>query len=181
MASSQHFFSGGFNASAPAPQLARGDGATQAEALQILTSLDDFRVAVRRAAAGAQRLISVYTADLEPLVYDEPQFLEITKRFVLGRSFAKIRVLVHEPLRLIGNTNRFVAMSRRLSSYIEIRTAAPQFANDRSAMFIADANAIVYRTRANTWEGVAGFSHPPIARQHLQDFDEMWIASAPET
>ncbi len=178
----QHFFSGGFNASAPLPQLARGASATpEVEALQVLTSLEDVRAAVRRAAAGAQRLMSIYTADLEPAVYDEPQFLEIVKRFVLSRNFAKVRVLVHEPLRLIGNTNRFVAMSRRLSSYIDIRTAAPRFAHDRSAMLIADSNAIVYRTKASSWEGVAGFSQPPIARLHLQDFDEMWIASAPET
>lgn len=179
---SPHFFSGGFNAPATTPALlGRGSAETPAEALQVLTCIDDVRVAVRRVAGSAQRLLSIYTSDLEPPVYDEAQFLEIIKRFVLSRNFAKVRVLVHEPLRLIGNTNRFVAMSRRLSSYIEIRTAAPQFAHNRSAMMIADSRAIMYRTQAARWEGVAGYNQPPIARLHLQDFDEMWIASAPET
>ena len=183
MSPPQHFFSGGFNGViAPPTVLARGTpAAAVGEALQLLTSIDDVRAAVRRVGASAQRLMSIYTADLEPAVYDEAAFLEIIKRFVLSRSFAKVRVLVHEPLRLIGNTNRFVAMSRRLSSYIEIRTAAPQFAHNRSAMLIADSNAIMFRTQASRWEGIAGFNQPPIARLHLQDFDEMWIASAPET
>ena len=164
----------------PAPLLARGSAAPPGEALCMLTSLEDVRIAAKRAAASAQRLMSIYTADLEPDVYDQPAFLEIVKRFVLGRSFAKVRVLLHEPLRLIGNTNRFIAMSRRLTSYIELRTAAPEFRNRRGAMLIADDRAIVYRTRADTWEGIAGFNQPPIARLHLQEFDEIWTGSAPE-
>ena len=164
---------------APPTLLARGTG-SPGESLSILTSLEDVRAAVSRAAGGAQRLISIYTADLEPGVYEQPAFLEIMKRLVLGRRYARIRVLVHQPLRLIGNSNRFVAMSRRLTSHIEIRTVVPQFAQRRCAMMIADDRAIVFRTHADRWEGVAGFNQPPIARLHLQEFDEMWLASAPE-
>jgi hypothetical protein len=181
MGAPQHFFAGAFTGTlAPPTLLGRGAPAPVSEALQVLTSLDEVRVASRRAASMAQRLMSIYTADLEPQVYDQPAFLEIIKRFVLSRSFAKVRVLVHRPLRLIGNTNRFVAMSRRLSSYIEIRVAATQFAERSSAMLISDSNAIVYRTQAARWEGIVGFNQPPVAKLHLQDFDEMWIASAPE-
>lgn len=164
---------------APPSLLARGTG-TPGESLSVLTCLDDVRAAARRAAAGAQRLMSIYTADLEPDVYEHPAFLEIVKGLVLGRRYARIRVLVHEPLRLIGNSNKFVAMSRRLTSHIEIRTVTAQFAQRRCAMLIADDRAIVYRTRADSWEGVAGFNQPPITRLHLQEFDEMWLASAPE-
>jgi hypothetical protein len=164
----------------PGPMQLRNAPPPPVEALSLLTSLEDVRIAARRTAASAQRLMSIYSSDLEPEVYDQPAFLEIVKRFVLGRSFAKVRVLVHEHLRLIGNTNRFVAMSRRLSSYIEIRVVAPTYQHRRSAMLIADDRAIVYRTRASSWEGVAGFNQPPVARLHLQEFDEMWVASAPE-
>lgn len=180
MFAAQHHFSGGFNAGVPLPAPGSGGNAQATiEGLQVLTSLEDVRFATRRAALGAKRLVSIYTPDLEPQLYDEADFLEIIKRFVLGRSFAKARVLTHEPLRLVGHTNRFAVMSRRLSGCIEIRTVAARFAHDRSAFLIADGNAIVFRTRASSWEGVAGFDQPPVARLHLQDFDEMWIASAP--
>jgi hypothetical protein len=39
----------------------------------------------------------------------------------------------------------------------------------------------MFRTQAAGWEGIAGFNQPPIARLHLQDFDEMWIGSPPLT
>jgi hypothetical protein len=172
MAVPYHFLSTGqTGAIAPPNLLARGSAPVAGEALQVLTSIDDVRAAVKRVAAGAQRLMSIFTEDLEPDVYDQAPFLDIIKRFVLSRNFAKVRVLTHRPLQLIGNSNRFVAMSRRLSSYIEIRTANPVYANRVSAM---------YRTRAQQWDGVAGFNQPPIARLHLAEFDEMWIGSPPE-
>jgi hypothetical protein len=179
MAVPYHFLSTG-QTGVPPNLLARGPAPVAGEALQVLTSIEDVRAAVKRVASGAQRLMSLFTEDLEPDVYDQAPFLDIIKRFVLSRNFAKVRVLTHRPLQLIGNSNRFVAMSRRLSSYIEIRTANPIYANRVSAMLIADSKAIMYRTRARQWEGVAGFNQPPIARLHLAEFDEMWIGSPPE-
>jgi hypothetical protein len=163
---------------APPPVMTRAD--PTAEALSMLTSMEDVRGAVRRAAAGAQRLMSILTEDLEPDVYDHPVFLETVKKFVLSRSFAKVRVLLHDASRMIGNSNRFIAMSRRLASCIEIRIVAPAYRASTQALLLADEKAIVYRPRYDSWEGVAGFNQPPIVRMHLQEFDQMWLASAPE-
>ena len=92
-----------------------------AETLTVLTSLAEVRGSVTEVAATAQRLISIYTPDLEPDLYDQTPFLEVIKHFVLTRSFAKVRVLLAEPTRVMRDSNRFVAMGRRLSSCIDIR------------------------------------------------------------
>ena len=42
-------------------------------------------------AKSAQRLLSIFTQDLEPLIYGEEPFLEAIKRLVLARSYAKVR------------------------------------------------------------------------------------------
>ncbi len=65
--------------------------------------------------------MSIYTPDLEPQLYDQTEFLDIVKRFVLGRNFAKVRVVLGDGSRLLRDGNRFVAMGRRLTSYIDIR------------------------------------------------------------
>jgi hypothetical protein len=163
---------------APPPVLTRAE--PDSEALCMLTSMEDVRGAVRRAASGAQRLMSILTEDLEPEIYDHPVFLDTVKRFVLSRSFAKVRVLLHDASRMIGNSNRFVGMSRRLASCIEIRVVAPAWRAAPQALLLADETAIVYRPRSDSWDGVAGFNQPPIVRMHLQEFDRMWVASAPE-
>ena len=148
------------------------------ETLAVLTSLAEVRAAVNEIAATAQRLISVYTPDLEPDLYDQSAFLEVIKHFVLTRSFAKVRVLLAEPTRVMRDSNRFVAMGRRLSSCIDIRYGAAQTQQRASAYLIADDRAIVYRMRADTWDGVADIDNQTAARLYLQEFDQVWNASA---
>ncbi len=150
------------------------------EALHVIGTLEEVRSATDTVAASAQRLISIMTPDLEPEIYDQGSFLEIIKRFVLGRSFAKVRVLLRDQARLANGANRFIAMAHRLTSYLEIRVRAPQYRELTAAYCIADDRAIVYRLRADRAEGIAGFNNPPIARQYLQEFDAVWLASAPE-
>jgi hypothetical protein len=150
------------------------------DTLAVLTSLAEVRAAVNEIAATAQRLISIYTPDLEPDLYDQSAFLEIIKHFVLTRSFAKVRVLLAEPTRVMRDSNRFVAMGRRLSSCIDLRYVAAQSQQRASAYLIADDRAIVYRMRADTWDGVADIDNQTAARLYLQEFDQVWNASAAE-
>lgn len=153
-------------------------GRQRPETLAVLTSLAEVRAAANVIAAGAQRLISIYTPDLEPDLYDQTAFLEVIKHFVLTRSFSKVRVLLAEPTRVMRDSNRFVAMGRRLSSCIDIRYVTAHAPQRASAYLIADDRAIVYRMRADTWDGVADANNPQAARLYLQEFDNIWNVSA---
>lgn len=150
------------------------------ETLHVLTTFEEVRAATETVAASGQRLISIMTPDLEPEIYDQAALLETIKRFVLGHSFAKVRVLMRDQARLSNGANRFIAMAHRLTSYLEIRIRAAQYRELTAAYCIADDRAIVYRVRADRAEGIAGFNNPPIARQYLQEFDAVWQASAIE-
>lgn len=148
--------------------------------VRVISSLEEMRAAVDAVAASAQRLMSIYTPDLEPDLYDQNGFLEIVKRFVLARRFAKVRVLLSDSGRLLRDNNRFVAMGRRLTSCIDIRPAVSTAPQRARAFLIADDRAIVYRVHADRWDGVADLANTPVARQYLDEFDEIWQASAPD-
>jgi hypothetical protein len=184
MGVSQYYFAGqsaGITANGvPATVLGRG-GQTRAapEPLQVLTTLDDVRAANRRALSIAQRLVSIYTCDLEPRLYEHEPFLDAVQRFLLSHSFAKIRLLTQRSVPYT-TPHKLAAMRRRLSGHIEVRCVAQQFASRSHGMLIADSRAIVYRSQAPGYEGVAGFEQPPIAKLYLAEFDEMWLASAPK-
>jgi hypothetical protein len=151
---------------------------TDQNQIRVISSLEEMRAAVEAVAASAQRLMSIYTPDLEPELYDQNGFLEIVKRFVLARRFAKARVLLSDTTRLLRDNNRFIAMGRRLTSCIDIRPATGDARQRASAYLIADDRAIVYRVHPDRWDGVADLDNPPIARQYLDEFDEIWHASA---
>jgi hypothetical protein len=182
MGGPQYFFAGTV-AGSQAPVTVLGRGGTRPvdapEPLQVLSTLDDVRAASRRAVSGAERLISIFTLDLEPQLYEQPAFLDLVKRFLLSHSFAKVRLLTQRAVPYTS-PHKLAAMRRRLSGHIEIRTLNPQYAARTSGMLIADARAIVYRAQVGSWDGVAGYNQPPIARLYLQEFDEMWIASVPK-
>jgi hypothetical protein len=145
--------------------------------VRVIGTIDEMRAAIDVVAASAQRLMSIYTPDLEPELYDQNAFLEIVKRFVLARRFAKVRVLLADSGRLVRDNNRFVAMGRRLTSCIDIRPAIATSAQRACGYLIADDRAIVYRVHSDRWDGVADLNNPPVARQYLDEFDEIWHAS----
>ena len=87
----------------------------------ILSTLDEYRAAVAEIAKRANRSLSIYTPNLEPLIYDQDMFLEPLKRLVLARGHARLRVLISDPARVMREGNRFMQMARRLTSFIELR------------------------------------------------------------
>jgi hypothetical protein len=143
---------------------------------QVLTTVEEVRAAVIQVTGVANRTLSILTHDLEPEVYDHDDFLETLKKFILARTFARVRVLILEPTRVVLSASRFVAMGRRLNSYIEFRRALPDLAEHPEAFFIADEHALVYRARAETWDGVSDTYEPAVARMYLSKFEALWNA-----
>ena len=145
---------------------------------ELLSGKEEIRAAVVAATANARRALAILTPDLEPEIYDQEVFLDALKRFILARSFARVRVLITQPSRTLKSGNNFVAMARRLNSYIEFRHLKPELGERRDAFFIADEQSIVYRARIDTWDGISDTCEPAVARYYLDNFDELWHACA---
>lgn len=144
---------------------------------RVVSGKKDFAEAVADVAAMANRSLAIFTPDLEHGVYDTARFLEAIKRLVLSRSHARIRVLISDTGRIQHNVNRFLHVGRRLSSFIEFRELGESFRARADAFMIADQSALVYRVRAERWEGIADTSEMRMARRYLAEFDEMWQRS----
>jgi hypothetical protein len=143
----------------------------------ILSSFEDTRVAATAIANVAKRTLAILTPDLEPGIYDDYDFLEVAKRLVLSKRYAKIRVLVSDPARANRNGNRFIGVARRLNTYIAIRNAHEDYRGHREAFMIADDNALLYRVDAARWEGIADSYDPVVTRRYLDLFDTIWNIS----
>jgi hypothetical protein len=148
---------------------------------RVLTTKEETRAAIVEVAGQANRGLAILTPDLEPDIYGHDDFLEMLKRFVLARSFARIRVLIADPQRALKTGNRFVEMGRRLNSYIEFRNLKPEHRNHHEAFCIADDIAIAYRARSDSWDGMSDTYEPAVARMYLTLFDELWQALSTDT
>jgi len=143
----------------------------------ILSTLEEYRAAVSELATRAQRSLSIYTPNLEPLIYDQDCFLEPVKRLVLARGHARLRVLISDPARASRDGNRFMQMARRLTSFIELRNVPAEFRNNPASFIVADDRAIAYRQQASRWDGIVEFDDQSVVRRHLAYFDEVWAVS----
>jgi hypothetical protein len=149
------------------------------ETRNIVSTLDEVRTASVQVASRATRLLAMYSQDLEPQVYDQPKFIDAIKKLVLARGYAKVRVLLADPARAVYESSRFIGLARRITSYIEIRHAHPDFRGNRAAFLVADDRAVVYRADAARWEGIVELNDPAVARRYLDYFDQAWLGSSP--
>lgn len=143
----------------------------------VLSSKADTLRAVVEVAGIANRWISIFTPDLEEGIYDQDVFLDVAKRLVLAKRYARIRVLISEPHRLVRSGHRFVALGRRLNTYVEFRNVHEDYRDHREAFLVADRHALMYRVDARRWEGIADTHEPAVAQRYLGLFDEIWDAS----
>lgn len=143
---------------------------------QIISSKSELLAAVVEITSRAERTLVIMTPDLEPPIYEDVAFLDALKRFVLAKSFARVRVLITDPERAMKNGNQFFQMGSRLNSYIEFRSLKPELKPRDEAFCIADGRAVVYRARSDSWEGMVDTFAPPVASRYLETFDELWQA-----
>jgi len=146
----------------------------------VISTREEMRQAVIDVAREAERKVSIFTHDLEPGIYDDPDFLEVIKRLVLSKTYARIRVLIADPNHAVKCGNNFVHLGRRLNTYIEFRHVREDLRTHAESFCIADATALVYRLQANRWEGIADTFEPAVSRLYGKMFDEIWLASEVE-
>jgi len=146
----------------------------------VISTKEEMRQAAIEVVSEASKKVSIFTHDLEPGIYDDPEFLEIIKRLVLSKTYARIRVLIADPSRAIKNGNNLVHLGRRLNTYIEFRHVRDDLRTHAEAFCIADETALVYRLQANGWDGIADTHEPAVAKLYGKMFDEIWLASEVE-
>ena len=146
----------------------------------VISTKDEMRNAVNDVTKEASRKLSIFTHDLDPGIYDDPDFLEIVKHMVLSQAYARIRVLIADPARAIKNGNSFVQLERGLNTYIEFRHVREDFRTHAESFCIADETALVYRLQHQRWEGIADTYEPAIAKLYGTMFNEIWLASEVE-
>jgi len=144
---------------------------------RIVAGTAELRGVVVDIVSRAERTLSILTPNLEPEIYEHEEFLVALKRFVLAKTFARVRVLITEPERTIKNGNQLVEMGQRLSSYIEMRNLTSKLRPESRAYCIADTDSVLYRADYATNEGMVAQQAPEIAKLYLTEFEEIWQAS----
>jgi len=132
-------------------------------------------------AQQATRSTLIFTRDLDPAVYDTPEFLEAASALARRSPHSFVHVLIQDSSRASREGHRLVSLARRLSSHVEIRRVAREYEDYNQAFFVADETGYIRRPQADRYEGVARFRDRLAARELALFFREVWERSRADT
>ncbi|MGH8582999.1 MAG: hypothetical protein ACREWG_09460 [Gammaproteobacteria bacterium] len=142
-------------------------------------SADNRELAIRMAAQ-CRRGIDIVSRHLDPAVYDEQAFVTAVKAMVLTHTRSRVRILVLNTALLVQRGHRLLELAIQLSSFIELRTPAPEHREFNAAILVADQLGFIYRPLSDRYAGNASFCARKTARGLTQRFDELWQYAVPD-
>ena len=150
-------------------------GATDVE-LRLASSADN-RHAALALTGQAQRSLHCFTRDLDAPVYDQTPFIQAISALATRSRYSRIQILVQNAERAVKNGHRLIELSRRLSSFIELRKPHHDYHEYNQAFLIADQVGVLRRPIADRYEGTLNFKAPLAAREYCDFFLQVWERS----
>lgn len=130
--------------------------------------------------AQSRRTIEIISRHLDPPVYDNNEFADALRRFILDSSRARVHIIVMDSRPILASGHRLLTLAQHLSSFIEIRKPGAKHARYNCAFLLADRTGSIYRQLADRFEGVVNFGDRRAASELGETFDEMWAHAEPD-
>ena len=124
-----------------------------------------------------RRSVYIFSRQLDGRLYDTREFADALTRLATRQPGARIRILIRNLEPLIAHGHRFIELSRRLPSAMEIRVVHPDYRHFNEAFMVFDDRRIIHRKLADRYEGMAYEDDPKRARHWLDFFTEVWNVS----
>jgi len=145
-----------------------------------LDTMDDNRTAAIAIARQCQRTLTIQSYDLDPLIYDNADFIEAVRQIAVSSNRAEIKILIEDSRKIVASGHRIIELTRQLSSFMEIRKINTDLKTISEAFLIADETALVYRRQPQRYEGFVNFNERGRCRLLLADFKDSWEKAAPD-
>lgn len=143
----------------------------------LLESFEDNQQAALSLIRQGNTTLDIFTRDMEPRIYNTQEFAGAVKDMALKNKNVKVRVLVIDPDFAIKHGNSLINLSRRLSSYIEVRKVHEDYTSIPEAYLVVDHRGVLHRKLASRYEGAVNYNLPMRATELLRSFNEIWDKS----
>ena len=140
----------------------------------LLDSQEENQQAALTLASQASSSLQIFSRDLEPRIYDTPEFVEAIKQLALNHRQAKVQILIIDPDYIIKHGHQLIGLSRKLTSFMEIKKVHEDFCNNPEAFMIVDQRGLLHRKLATRYEGIANFNAVSRANDLSTYFRDAW-------
>jgi len=118
--------------------------------------------------------LAIISKELDPFVYDQPEFVEAVRQLALKGRNVDIRILAFEPELIVRRGHKLVDLAGKISSYIDIRKPSSHYKSFNEAVLIADEVGYLFRESADRYKGTLNFNGRRESKYMLDVFNTMW-------
>ena len=122
----------------------------------------------------AKRDLAVFSFDLDPLVFDQPAFLDAFKALALRSRYSRIRILLLDNTLVLQQGHRLVELAQRLPSVIEIRQPHENYFEHRESFLLIDDCGYLHRRSRENHSGIACYHNRHRVNRLLALFEDAW-------
>ena len=130
--------------------------------------------------AQSRRRIEIVSRHLDPVIYDNADFVDALRRSLLDSRRAGVHIIVMDSRPILAVGHRLVTLAQNLSSFVEIRKPGKKHAGYNCAFLLADRIGSIYRELADRFDGVVNFGDRRQAAELGDTFNEMWTHAEPD-
>lgn len=128
--------------------------------------------------AHARHKVSIYTRNLDGLLYDRECFLQALRRIALSGRGAEIRILLQDATDAVRDGHRLLHLAAKLPTYIHVRKVSAE--EDRqypSAFLLTDSGGLYIRPIGSRYDGDGHSAAPGMQAGLLYYFGQVWQRS----
>jgi len=147
------------------------------EERQRLNSRDAWNEAAQALLEQSRRTVKLFVHTLSPGTFDSPECLSAVSRLARDSRTADIRILIVDPLPAIQYGHQLISLARRLSSAIQMKRVAEDYAHHEEEFLLSDDRNLMLKTRYFDHDFWVQNNAIPEALRYLNWFKEAWERS----
>lgn len=142
-----------------------------------LESSDENREVALKLVQQATRTLVIAGQTLDAALYNNNEFCDAVAKLAAHSKYSHIRMLLQDSTSLVRDGHCLLHLTRRLTSFMEIRKFSKEYKNFNQTFLIIDGSGYIKRKNADRYDAVANFNDPLTAREMIKAFQEMWDES----
>ncbi len=129
----------------------------------------------------AQREICFFGKNIDPVLFDNSDFVEAISEFARRNKHTQVKFVVHDSRQNTADGHLLIPLAQKLTSHIHIHKTPEKHQNLTQIFMLVDQSAYLYCPNHTRYRGRAAFDDALEVRRLRKTFDTLWDHSTPDS
>jgi hypothetical protein len=144
-------------------------------------SRDEARTLALELCQQAQREICFFGNRLDPVLFDNNEFVDALSDFARRSKHTQVKFVVHDTRQNTADGHLLIPLAQRLTSHIHIHKTPEKHQNLTQMFMLVDQNGYLYCPSHTRHRGRTSFDDALEVRRLRKTFDNLWDHSTPDS